>query len=130
MMPIAPIAQRSSAPPANILTMPIAPPCEWVLKKFRNAVLSKPGTVMNEISRTTTRIPTVNRMRDFSSGILKLLTKVLKILRNMVSPASSLRGHGGFAADDLNRAAFGFDFRFCRSAERAHAHRKFFGQFA
>jgi hypothetical protein len=54
-----------------------------LLKKFRNAVLSKPGMVMKVIKQQTASIPSVNKIRDFSSGILKQLANVSAMLRNI-----------------------------------------------
>src|SRR5882672_68644 len=86
---------------------------------------------MTASRRQTASNPSVKRMRDFSSGILKQLANVLRRLRNMgFSPGSSLRRFGGLAADDLHLAALGLDLRLGRCAERARAHRQFFGKFA
>ena len=63
--------------------MPSNPPPWFLLKISASAVLFKPGMVMNDISRHTANKPSVNKMRDFSSGILKQLANVLKMLRNM-----------------------------------------------
>jgi hypothetical protein len=106
------MAQRSKAPPANVLYNPTAPPpCELLLKKFRNAVLSKPGMVMKVIKQQTDSIPNVNKIRDFSSGILKQLANVLKMERNMrQTPQSGFGQRAGFAADNFTCAAFGLDF--------------------
>ena len=78
------MAQCSNAPPANVLYMPSNPPLPWARWKYSvNAVPFKPGMRIYAISRHTANKPSVNKMRDFSSGILKQLANVLKMLRNM-----------------------------------------------
>jgi hypothetical protein len=59
--------------------MPInpPPPCEFWLKYSTNAVPFRPGMVMNDITRQMNNTPSVNKIRDFNSGILKQLRNVL-----------------------------------------------------
>jgi hypothetical protein len=50
------------------------PPCEFsVQKKLASAAPSKPGMTDERINRQTASTPSVNKIRDFSSGILKQL---------------------------------------------------------
>src|SRR5665213_3317224 len=53
-------------------------------KCFASTTPSMPGTRTNVSNWHTASTPIVNRMRDFSSGILKQLANVLKMLRNMI----------------------------------------------
>jgi hypothetical protein len=124
-------AQRSrwrnvrNAPPANVLYMPskrragnFAPS----KKLAANAVAVQTGNGDEASNRQTASIPSVNKIRDFSSGILKQLANVLKMERNMNQTSQSgLHRFGGFAAHDFARAALGFDLRLGRGAERARA---------
>ena len=85
MMPSVPMAQCSIAPPANVFNIPSGPPpCEWCVEIMLQAPCrSNPGMRIHAISRTTASTPSVNKIRDFSSGILKQLPNVLKMERNM-----------------------------------------------
>jgi hypothetical protein len=71
----------------------------------------------------------VNKIRDFSSGILKQLANVLKMLRNMSWSRLRFRRFGGFADDHFTRAAFGLDLGLGRGTECVRAHRELPGQF-
>ncbi len=86
MMPSVPMAQRSSAPPANVFNRPSAPPpfCEWVCEIIvqRRAVQTRECGSRQSAGRPPAR-QSVNKMRDFSSGILAQLPNVLKMERNM-----------------------------------------------
>src|ERR1035441_8674076 len=58
--------------------------------------------VMKDARRTIASTPNVNKIRDFSSGILKQLAKVLKMLRNMKgNPRYTFAGAAGFGAGFL-----------------------------
>src|SRR5208282_2825577 len=130
MMPSDPMAQCSNAPPANVLYMPSNPPPPWARLKYSvNAVPFKPGMRIYAINRHTANKPNVNKIRDFSSGILKQLANVLKMLRNMSWSRLRFRRFGGFADDHLARAALGLDLGLGRGTECVRAHREFPGQF-
>src|ERR1039458_6838633 len=100
MMPSAPTAQLPSAPPANVLyiTSNPAPDWEFSLKNFASAWPSIPGMTMKAVSRQTASSMIVNKIRDFSSGILKQLPRVLAMERNILLPDYFLAGAGDFLA--------------------------------
>src|SRR5215213_7114462 len=81
MMPSAPTAQCSKAPPVKRLYIPKTPPPAplWACfsKNFVSATPSKPGTRTNAISRQIVSNNTVNQIRDLNSGILKQFLNVL-----------------------------------------------------
>src|SRR5882757_774709 len=86
MMVNAPIAQFCNAPPENELSKPMAPPPE--LREASSTALfnvapSNPGRWMYAVKRQIARTTTVKIIRDFNSGILKQLLKVLTMERNM-----------------------------------------------
>src|ERR1700678_2339447 len=84
MMLNAEIAHRSEAPPANVLYKPSMPPVPCDLVKLDARTFpSMPGSRTYPSTWATASNPNVNKIRDFSSGILKQLTKVLMKLRNM-----------------------------------------------
>src|SRR5688500_5981461 len=90
IMPSAPMAHCFNAPPVNRLYMPttefdILPAFES--NHSRNALPSRPGTGTQAMTRHKKRTASVKRIRDFNSGILKQLAKVLKRLANMQSLA-------------------------------------------
>src|SRR5208282_4282303 len=99
MMPSAPTAQCSSAPPVNRLYMPSRPPpAELLLKNSVKTAPARPGIRTNAINRQTARMATVNKIRDFNSGILKPLAKGLVMERNMRQKrVQALAGAAGFA---------------------------------
>src|SRR5712672_3419103 len=78
MIPIAPTAQCSRAPPVNMLYKPRTelpvPAC--LSKKSARAPPLRPGTLTTAAKRQTARTSRVKRIRDFSSGILKQFRKV------------------------------------------------------
>ena len=89
MMPSAPTAQCSSAPPVNMLYMP-----SNAAAALRRALLGNkpparrhpdPGMRIIAARRQIASTTSVNRIRDFSSGILKQLLKVLVMEASMVS---------------------------------------------
>src|SRR5438552_9450945 len=86
MMPKAPMAQFSSAPPVKRLYMPSteAPLAAWDLKNAANTAPSSPGMRITASIRHIARTIKVNKIRDFSSGILKQLLKVLAMAASMV----------------------------------------------
>src|ERR1035437_243883 len=131
MMPSEPMAQCSNAPPAKVLYIPSRPPSPpLVAKKFVRASPFKPGMRMTASRRQTAKSPSVNKILDLSSGILKQLPSVLAIERNIRQRQLSLGRGSGFAGDDFHRAALGLDFCLGRRTDRAGNDRKFFGQFA
>src|SRR6185503_12730096 len=70
MMPSAKIVRRDSAPPEKMSRKPSsAPPCFW--RKSLRASLLIPGVGMCAPIRYTASIPSVNRIRFRSSGMLK-----------------------------------------------------------
>src|SRR5260221_13687 len=86
MIPSAPTAQRSRAPPVNMLYIPRRPPPPRLAacsKNFDNATPSRPGIGIMAVSRQMPRTIRVKRMRDFSSGILKQLANVLTMAANI-----------------------------------------------
>src|SRR6186997_2278318 len=85
MMPRAPTAQCSRAPPVNRLYIPNTPPLPPadLSKNAVSATPSRPGIRTNAINRQTARMATVNKIRDFNSGILKQLVNVLAMEANM-----------------------------------------------
>src|SRR5882672_7705183 len=86
MMPSAPTAQRSSAPPVNMLYMPSNPPPSFEAfsaKNFVNAAPSSPGIGIMAATRQIPSTIRVKTIRDFSSGILKQLAKVLTMFAIM-----------------------------------------------
>src|SRR5438094_554095 len=94
MMPIAPTAQCSRAPPVNILYMPSTefpvPAC--FSKKSASTPPFKPGTRTTAAKRQTARTSRVKRIRDFSSGILKQFRKVSAMAAIMgQNPKSEIR---------------------------------------
>ena len=81
MIPKEPTAQRSSAPPVNMLYIPSRPSadCALFLKNSANACPSKPGMGIIDTTRHSARTTKVKIIRSFNSGILKQLAKVLRI---------------------------------------------------
>src|SRR5664280_2556578 len=101
MMPSDPMAQCSNAPPAKVLYRPSIPPplCALWLKKLVSASPFKPGIRIQVIKRQIASTPSVNKIRDFSSGILKQLVNVLAMERNMRQTCvQALAGLAGLAA--------------------------------
>ena len=82
----------------------------------------KPGMRIHAINRTINSTPSVNKIRDFSSGILTQLPNVLKMERNM-NPVQrqAFATDAGFTARNFTGAAFGFDLRPGRGAKGAFA---------
>src|SRR5207249_3216948 len=85
MIPRAPTAQCSSAPPVNMLYMPSteAPLAACALKNSANVLPSRPGMRITASNRQIASTISVNKIRDFSSGILKQLLKVLAMAASM-----------------------------------------------
>src|SRR5437879_13697414 len=94
MMPRAPTAQCSSAPPVKRLYMPSteAPLAAWVRKNSANTAPSSPGMRTTASSRQMARTIRVNKIRDLSSGILKQLLKVLAMAESMANQNSKSEG--------------------------------------
>src|SRR5436190_22962249 len=131
MIPSVATAQRSSAPPVNMLYMPSKPPlpCLDILSKYSlRAWPLRPGMGIIEASRQMPRTTSVKMMRDLSSGILKQLAKVLAMARNM-SVQELNKSNSGFGRrrrrrlNHLAGAAFAFDLRLGGGAEGMGADR-------
>src|SRR5664279_1936276 len=86
MMPNAPIAQFSSAPPLNMLYSPSNEPAPPLLlsKNAGSDVASSPGTCTTAVSLQMARTKAVNKIRDFNSGILKQLLNVWAMAPSMI----------------------------------------------
>src|SRR5688572_12561942 len=118
MMPSAPMAQRSRAPPVNMLYMPSKPPLSpWAAKSskyFDSNAPSRPGTGSTEITRQIPRTSRVKMIRDFSSGILKQFANVLMMVFSIAVSLKHYSAFGGFAdflalaAPDAGLVAAGF----------------------
>src|SRR5712692_8332603 len=137
MMPKAPTAQRSSAPPVNMLHMVSTPPAHGSLaayfsKDSDNAAPFKPGIGIIAVTRQMPSTSSVNRILDLSSGILKQFLNVLAMAAIMLPIGASTRlDRGGrLRADDFAGAAFGFNFCLGRRAERMRADLQLFRQLA
>src|SRR6185369_12531468 len=141
MMPSAPTAQCSSAPPVNKLYIPStdAPAAAWSWTYCANTPPSRPGMRTTAASRQIASTIMVNRIRDFSSGILKQLLKVLAIAANMDQLGSLCRsGLGGRRLGGLRLGAnhhlagtpTRFDLRASRGAEGVRDDRQFARQIA
>src|SRR6266704_1449078 len=117
MIPKAPTAQRSSAPPVNMLHRVSTPPAPaslaaWFSKYSDHAAPFKPGIGIIAVTRQMPSTISVKMIRDLSSGILKQLTNVLAMAAIMRPIRASPRLDGGswLRAEDLARAAFGLNF--------------------
>src|SRR5580658_3454242 len=142
MIPSAPTAHRSNPPPVNMLYMFNKPPAPAFpgaeSKYFLNASPSNPGTGTNEASRQIASTRTVKPMRDFSSGILRQLFRVLRMDVNIGNSLGRLFVRFGrflafrlgrrFQIDNLTGAAQLFDFGPGRGAERVRMNGQFAGQ--
>src|SRR5438477_5223600 len=108
MIPKAPTAHFSNAPPVNMLYMSSKPPPSLLraacLKKSARAAPSSPGTGNIAMMRQIPKRRRVKRMRDLSYGILKQLAKVFMmvlIMRQVFEEAARVfhphqgRGDGG-----------------------------------
>src|SRR6185312_591023 len=73
MMPNANSVARDRPPPTNRSYRPRSPPACWLLKKSISACVSMPGAVMCEPTRKMINASSVKPIRDFSSGVLKML---------------------------------------------------------
>src|SRR6266850_6321571 len=122
IMPSAPRAQCSNAPPVNKLYIPSmelpAPAC--CAKKSASAFPFNPGIRTTASSRQMARTIRVKMIRDLSSGILKQLLKVLareaSIGQSISVPQPPTLGFSRFrfgfgfpARDDFAGPPFGFD---------------------
>ena len=104
-----------------------------LIKIVFNGAPSKPGIGTSEASRQIPSTTIVNKIRDFSSGILKQLLSVLRIEENIDYSGGRLpAGSAGFAA--LATTSHVPPLRFQswsgRGAESVRSHRQFPGQFA
>src|SRR5207237_195508 len=72
----------------------------------------------------------VKRIRDFSSGILKKLLKVLAIAESMISWSFRGRLYYLFGGNDFTSAAFGFNLGASRGAKGMGADGQLPGQFS
>jgi len=93
MMPKVPTAQCSRAPPVNVLYRPRTedPACWCDSKNFASAAPFKPGIRTTASSRQIASTINVNRIRDFSSGILKQLLKVVAMAENILIQKSAVK---------------------------------------
>src|SRR6266700_3282363 len=92
MMPKAPTAQCSSAPPVKRLYMPSteAPVAACDSKNCARALPLRPGMRTTASSRQIASTTNVKRIRDLSSGILKQLLKVLAMAAIILSSVEGL----------------------------------------
>src|SRR5579859_7762900 len=99
------MAQRSSAPPVKRLYIPrTEAPCEaWVLKNSARTFPFKPGMRIIASNRQIANNMKVNRIRDFSSGILKQLLKVLAMAASMAKIDGNPKPEGRRRLLSLNR---------------------------
>src|SRR3954454_21265188 len=108
-MPKAPTAQRSSAPPVNMLYMPrrLPAPCllAFLAMYSASAPPSKPGIGIMAATRQMPSTIRVKRIRDFNSGILKQFAKVLAMAESMAREDYFLVAGGVFAAGAFFAAA-------------------------
>ena len=84
MMPSEPMEQCSMPPPVNMLNRPSTPPRSFLSMYSASAAPFSQGMGMSDARRQIASTPTVNKIRDFNSGILKQLANVVTMLRNMV----------------------------------------------
>src|SRR5713101_4398146 len=137
MIPKAPTAQRSSAPPVNMLHMVRTPPAPESLaacfsKYSDSAAPFKPGIGIIAVTRQMPSTRSVNRILDLSSGILKQFANVLAMAAIILPIGASTRpDRGGWLrADHFARAAFGLNFCPGRRAEGMRAEVQLFRQLA
>ena len=86
MMPSAPTAHFSNPPPVNMLYMPSSPPAFLPgadSSHLLSAAPSNPGTGTRQAIRHIASTTMVKTIRDFSSGILKQLLRVLRMEVNI-----------------------------------------------
>ena len=138
MIPSAPTAHFSKPPPVNMLYIPSKP-----LPRFAAPDRSRPSSARRPsrecgtrpISRQIPNTISVNKIRDFSSGILKQLLNVLRMDCEHESSVTASGASRRFAASLPARRPIGrprLAFNLCpgRGAESVRCHRQFPGQFA
>src|ERR1043166_6485254 len=129
----APMAQFSKPPPVNKLYIPNTPPPDLPPPVSKNAfslAASRPGAGTRAHNRQMPNSNRVNRILDFSSGILKQLEKVLAIFANMRGNRPLSFFLDLLAANNLTGTAQLLDFFPGRGAEGVSTHFQFLFQFA